>query len=161
MFKAMVEFCHKGGIPILRAASSLNRRSSVLSNVRAICNLYITMQTITLGVISLLPLPSRVAREDRKVVSEGVALRFGQNLRRHRVLAGLSQEELGERASLHRTEVGKLEKGERLPRIDTLVRLAGAMAIPAGELVEGIYWTPAQAKLGTFTFGTPPRAPED
>jgi DNA-binding XRE family transcriptional regulator len=119
------------------------------------------VQTITLGIISLLPLSSRVAREDRKVVSEGVALRFGQNLRRCRLLAGLSQEELGERASLHRTEVGKLEKGERLPRIDTLVRLAGAMAIPGGELLEGIHWTPAPTKLGTFTFGTPPRLPED
>jgi transcriptional regulator with XRE-family HTH domain len=102
-----------------------------------------------------------MAREDRKVVSEGVALRFGQNLRRSRQLAGLSQEELGERASLHRTEVGKLEKGERLPRIDTLVRLAGAMAIPAGDLVEGIYWTPAPTKVGAFTFGTSPRMPED
>jgi transcriptional regulator with XRE-family HTH domain len=102
-----------------------------------------------------------MTREDRKVVSEGVALRFGQNLRRCRQLAGLSQEELGERASLHRTEVGKLEKGERLPRIDTLVRLAGAMAIPTGELVEGIHWTPAPAKVGTFTFGTPPRMSDE
>ena len=102
-----------------------------------------------------------MAREDRKAQSEGVALRFGQNLRRCRQLEGLSQEELGERASLHRTEIGKLEKGERLPRIDTLVRLAGAMAIPPGELVEGIYWTPAPTKYGTFTFGTPPRLPND
>lgn len=102
-----------------------------------------------------------MAREDRKVVSEGVALRFGENLRRSRQLAGLSQEELGERASLHRTEVGKLEKGERLPRIDTLVRLAGAMAIPAGDLVEGIHWTPAEARTGTFTFGSAPRMPDE
>jgi ribosome-binding protein aMBF1 (putative translation factor) len=110
----------------------------------------------------LLTLSSRVAREDdRKVVSEGVALRFGQNLRRCRQLAGLSQEELGERASLHRTEIGKLEKGERLARIDTLVRLAGAMSIRPEELVEGIHWTPAQAKYGTFTFGTPPRRADD
>lgn len=35
------------------------------------------------------------------------------------------------------------------------------MAIPAGELVEGIHWTPAAAKVGTFTFGTPPRMPGD
>jgi transcriptional regulator with XRE-family HTH domain len=102
-----------------------------------------------------------VAREDRKVSSEGVALRFGQNLRRCRQLAGLSQEELGERASLHRTEIGKLEKGERLARIDTLLRLAGAMAIRPEELVDGIHWTPVQAKYGTFTFGTPPRMPDE
>ncbi len=103
-----------------------------------------------------------MAREkDRREISAGVGLRFGQNLRRCRQLAGLSQEELGERAELHRTEVGRLERGDRIPRVDTLVRLAGAMAIPPGDLVEGIHWTPAPAKVGAFTFGTPPRTPED
>jgi len=98
-----------------------------------------------------------VAREDRKELSEGVARRFGQNLRRCRRLSGLSQEELGERAALHRTEIGKLEKGERLARIDTLVRLAGAMAIPAEDLIEGIHWTPGEARPGTFTYGSSSR----
>jgi transcriptional regulator with XRE-family HTH domain len=103
-----------------------------------------------------------VAREEhRRERSEEVALRFGRNLRRCRQLAGLSQEELGERASLHRTEVGKLEKGERLARIDTLIRLAGAMSIRPEELVDGIYWTPVQPKSGTFTFGTPPPMPDE
>jgi transcriptional regulator with XRE-family HTH domain len=97
-----------------------------------------------------------VAREDRRELAERVALRFGQNLRRCRRIAGLSQEELGERASLHRTEIGKLEKGERVARIDTLVQLAGAMAIPPEELIDGIHWTSGEAKYGTFTFGTPP-----
>jgi transcriptional regulator with XRE-family HTH domain len=99
--------------------------------------------------------------ENRRELSDGVAVRFGQNLRRSRQLAGLSQEELGERAELHRTEIGRLERGDRVPRIDTLLRLAGAMAIPAAELVEGIGWTPAPARRGAFTFGTPPRMPDE
>jgi transcriptional regulator with XRE-family HTH domain len=98
---------------------------------------------------------------DRKGISEGVALRFGQNLRRARQLAGLSQEELGERAELHRTEVGRLERGDRIPRIDTLLRLAGAMAIPPAELVDGIDWTPAPQRRGAFSFGTPPLMPDE
>ncbi len=103
-----------------------------------------------------------MAREmDRRGIAEGVALRFGQNLRRSRQRAGLSQEELGERAELHRTEVGRLERGDRIPRIDTLLRLAGAMAIPPAELVDGIDWTPAPSRRGAFTFGTPPRTPDD
>jgi len=114
------------------------------------------MQTIRFHPGAHLALSSRVPREDRKLISEGVALRFGQNLRRCRQQSGLSQEELGERASLHRTEIGKLEKGERVARIDTLVRLAGAMAIRPEELVDGIHWTPGEAKYGTFTFGSPP-----
>jgi transcriptional regulator with XRE-family HTH domain len=90
--------------------------------------------------------------------NEGVAERFGDNLRRIRRREGLSQEELAARASLHRTEIGKLENTERLPRIDTLVQLAGAMAITPGELLDGIYWVPGPKPRGTFTFSSGPRA---
>lgn len=83
---------------------------------------------------------------------EEVAIKFGQNLARCRRLAGLSQEELGSRASLHRTEIGMLEHGMRLARIDTLVKLAGAMAIPPADLIEGIHWTPRDARRGQFSF---------
>jgi transcriptional regulator with XRE-family HTH domain len=58
-----------------------------------------------------------------------VAREFGANLRRARRRAGLSQEQLGYRASLHRTEIGLLERGARVPRIDTLVKLAAALGI--------------------------------
>jgi transcriptional regulator with XRE-family HTH domain len=89
--------------------------------------------------------------------SEGVAERFGDNLRRIRRREGLSQEELAVRASLHRTEIGKLENTERLPRIDTLIQLAGAMAIAPGELLDGIFWVPGLKPRGTFTFSSGPR----
>jgi len=82
-----------------------------------------------------------------------LAERFGKNLRRVRKREDLSQEQLGRRASLHRTEIGLLEKGERVCRIDTLVRLAGAMAVPPGELLDGIDWVPGPETVGTFTFG--------
>lgn len=54
-----------------------------------------------------------------------VALMFGENLARQREAAGLSQEEVGLRAEVHRTEVSQLERGLRCPRMDTLVKLAG------------------------------------
>jgi transcriptional regulator with XRE-family HTH domain len=76
------------------------------------------------------------------------ATRFGHNLARCRRRAGLSQEELGVRASLHRTAVGQLERGERVARSDTLVKLAGSLSIPPEELLEGLDWTP-----GTMTQG--------
>ena len=40
-----------------------------------------------------------------------VAQRFGENLRRLRKGTGISQEELGLRSELHRTEIGLLERG--------------------------------------------------
>jgi transcriptional regulator with XRE-family HTH domain len=85
-----------------------------------------------------------------------VAERFGRNLRRVRRRADLSQEELSKRAGLHRTEIGKLENGERVPRIDTLVRLAHSAGVPAAELLDGIYWVPAPEAVGTFTFSSRP-----
>jgi transcriptional regulator with XRE-family HTH domain len=83
-----------------------------------------------------------------------VAGRFGRNLRRIRRREDLSQEQLGRRAALHRTEIGKLEHGERVCRIDTLIRLAGAMAVPPGELLDGIDWVPAPETTGTFVLGS-------
>lgn len=65
-----------------------------------------------------------------------VAGRFGRNLVRLRKGAGLSQEQLAFRASLHRTEIGMLERGTRLARIDTLVKLAGALSVPPGDLLD-------------------------
>lgn len=80
-----------------------------------------------------------------------VARQFGENLRRVRRRADLSQEQLGSRASLHRTAIGLLERGARMPRIDTLVKLATALRIPPSELIEGIAWTPGTAEAGAFS----------
>jgi len=79
-----------------------------------------------------------------------VAASFGRNLARCRKRAGLSQEELAVRASLHRTAVGQLERGERVARVDTLVKLAGSLGMPPGELLEGMSWDPGGTRLGHF-----------
>lgn len=79
-----------------------------------------------------------------------VAGRFGDNLVRCRKRAGLTQEELGRRASLDRTQVGILERGERLPRIDTLMRLAGALEVSPDRLLEGIHWRAGSVTPGAF-----------
>lgn len=86
----------------------------------------------------------------------GVARQFGENLRRARKEAGLSQEELGFRASLHRTEIGLLERGARVPRIDTVIKIASALQLPPKELVAGMNWTPGNTHTepGGFTFSS-------
>jgi transcriptional regulator with XRE-family HTH domain len=84
-----------------------------------------------------------------------VAQRFGANLAGCRERAGISQEELGFRASLHRTEVGQLERGARLPRIDTLVKLAGALEVEPATLLEGMAWTPGGMQHGGFVGAEP------
>lgn len=92
-----------------------------------------------------------MAIADRNMLLVDIASRFGKNLSRARKRAGLSQEEAGIRASLHRTEIGLLERGERVPRIDTAIKLAGAVGVSLGELIEGIEWSPGSASPGSFS----------
>jgi transcriptional regulator with XRE-family HTH domain len=84
-----------------------------------------------------------------------IAERFGANLARCRRAADLSQDDLGFRASLHRTEISKLERGLRLPRIDTLLKLAGALRIEAGDLLDGICWEAGEMHPGRFELPDP------
>jgi transcriptional regulator with XRE-family HTH domain len=88
--------------------------------------------------------------------------RFGENLKRSRRLAGLSQEELSVRAGLHRTEIGNLERGLRTPRLDTIVKLAGALEAAPAELLVGMAWWPGRSSSpGSFDFSCPSRSNAD
>ncbi len=87
---------------------------------------------------------------DKRMLRVDIAARFGENLIRCRKAARLSQEELGFRASLHRTEIGQLERGVRLARIDTLVKLAGSLGVVPGELLRGMDWDPGGTRTGAF-----------
>lgn len=79
------------------------------------------------------------------------AEQFGRNLFMARRRVGLSQEQLAALAALHRTEIGMLEHGQRLPRIDTLVKLKTALEVSADDLLTGIEWMPpAPARQGQF-----------
>jgi transcriptional regulator with XRE-family HTH domain len=86
----------------------------------------------------------------KKEVSEQVASIVGTNLARLRQARGLSQEEVADRADLHRTEISLLELGKRTPRIDTVVRVMGALGIDAAEAFEGATWAPFLEKPGGY-----------
>jgi len=57
------------------------------------------------------------------------------NLRRLRAKRGLSQEALADRAGIHRTYVGSVERAERNISIDNVGRLAGALGVDVRELL--------------------------
>lgn len=63
---------------------------------------------------------------------------FGQNVRRMRKAAGISQEELAFQAGLARSYMSDVERGERNPTVKIIGRIAAALKISAAELVEGI-----------------------
>lgn len=68
--------------------------------------------------------------------------RFGRNLWRCRRRADLSQEELADRVGLSRPAIYALELGQRLPQLDTILRLAAGMRISTCLLLAGMQWRP-------------------
>ena len=63
---------------------------------------------------------------------------FAVNLRRYREAARLSQEQLADKTGLHPTEISRLERAVREPRLGTIARLARGLGVGAEQLVAGI-----------------------
>ena len=57
------------------------------------------------------------------------------NLRRLRARQGLSQEALADRAGIHRTYVGSVERAERNVSVDNICRLAWALNVDVRSLL--------------------------
>jgi DNA-binding XRE family transcriptional regulator len=66
--------------------------------------------------------------------------RFAINLREARRKAAVSQQDLGDRCDLHRTEISLLERGGREPRLGTIVKLSSALGVSPESLCVGMRW---------------------
>lgn len=64
--------------------------------------------------------------------------KLGSNIRQLRRSQGLSQEQLAEKADLHRTYVGAIERGERNVSLDNIIAIAHALGVSASQLLEGV-----------------------
>ncbi|AMP75720.1 helix-turn-helix domain-containing protein [Ralstonia solanacearum] len=61
---------------------------------------------------------------------------FADNVRRRRLALGLSQEELAEKAGVHRTYVGMLERSEKNVTIYNIERIAIALQVEPSVLLQ-------------------------
>jgi len=61
---------------------------------------------------------------------------LGANLRAARKKLGLTQEQVADRSGVHATEVSRIEAGKRDPQVSTVERLARAVELRPGELLE-------------------------
>jgi transcriptional regulator with XRE-family HTH domain len=72
-----------------------------------------------------------------------VAQIIGPRIRRIRRAQEMSQETLGFLAEVnYHGPISKIEHGEQLPRMDTLIKLAGGIGVSPLELLDGIVWEP-------------------
>jgi len=64
-----------------------------------------------------------------------ISKRFGIAVRKARIAAAITQEVLAERAGLHATYVGMIERGLRNPTLDVAARLAKGLRISLTDLI--------------------------
>jgi transcriptional regulator with XRE-family HTH domain len=65
-----------------------------------------------------------------------ITKRVGVNLRRAREELGLSQEDLADRAGLHRTYLSGVERGVRNPTVTVLEKIAKALKVKPSSLLD-------------------------
>ena len=65
-------------------------------------------------------------------------VQFGANLRKKRLALGLSQEKFAEKADLHWTYIGGIERGERNLSLVNIVKIARALNITPSELLKNV-----------------------
>ena len=64
-----------------------------------------------------------------------ISLAFGAVVQKHRKAKGLSQEALAERAEIHHTHVGLIERGERNASLNVAYRVARALGLSLSALI--------------------------
>lgn len=69
------------------------------------------------------------------MAGRGLQRAFAVELRRARTELGMSQEELADRAGLHRNYIGLIERGERSPTLVAIDSIARGMKMKASELI--------------------------
>jgi transcriptional regulator with XRE-family HTH domain len=70
-------------------------------------------------------------------VTDKTLRQFGKRIRQYRLARGLSQEELAEKANLHRTYIGAVERGERNASLKSILRIAKALEVSLEEVFKG------------------------
>jgi transcriptional regulator with XRE-family HTH domain len=63
-----------------------------------------------------------------------ILIKFGQKVREERNKQKISQEELAERAGVHRTYIGMIERAEKNITLENIEKIAKALGVKLGSL---------------------------
>jgi transcriptional regulator with XRE-family HTH domain len=64
-----------------------------------------------------------------------ITVAFAAVLRKHRAAKGISQEKLAEKANIHPTHVGLIERSLRNPSLKVCKAIADALGLPLAQMV--------------------------
>lgn len=66
------------------------------------------------------------------------AVAFGAAVRERRTARGWTQEALAERAGVSALQIGFCERGDNVPKLTLILRIAKALGVRPGELIDNI-----------------------
>lgn len=72
-------------------------------------------------------------REAQRPSGEEIGTRFGAGVKVRRRELGLTQDDLAEKAGMHRTNLAEMERGTRSPSLRSVEKLTGALEISISE----------------------------
>jgi len=67
-------------------------------------------------------------------MSKDIRMSFGELLRKARKSKNLTQEELADKAGLHFTYIGQIERGRRNPSLINIYKIMKALRIPISDI---------------------------
>jgi transcriptional regulator with XRE-family HTH domain len=66
-------------------------------------------------------------------------VKFGKRMKELRVQHGMTQQALADKISVDRSYLGFLERGERNPSLEVIIKISKALEVKADELLKEIY----------------------
>lgn len=76
--------------------------------------------------------------------------RIGKNIKEKRISLGLTQEQLSEKADVSPAYIGMIERGEKVPKLETFVNIANSLNVTADELLGDMLNVGYMSKLASF-----------
>ena len=80
--------------------------------------------------------PTRGRPKGTKTFDPIPAIAFGKAIKEIRMQKGFSQERLGNVAVIERSHMGKIERGQHLPNFAMIIKLANALSVKPGVIVD-------------------------
>jgi len=76
---------------------------------------------------------------------------IGRRIRKKRLSHGWKQEELAEKAGLSSSYIGMIERGEKMPSLETFIAIANALEVSSDELLAGVLKKGYEIRMSEYT----------
>ena len=86
---------------------------------------------------------------------------IGKNIRKYRLMKKLRQEDLAEKAGLTANYIGKVERGEKIPSLETFIKILNTLGVSADMVLSDVLDNGYTVKNSMLNDKLEKLAPED